>query len=258
MTDHAGSGRYGDVDYESTGSGYGARRRTDPRIAAHVLRALADSATIVNVGAGSGSYEPADRAVTAVEPSASMRAQRPPHLGPAVDGTAEHLPFPDDSFDAAMAMVTVHQWSDWRAGIAEMRRVARGPVVVLTFDPATLNGWWLNDYLPELFVAEARRYPTIDELREALGSRTQVVPIPIPLDCVDGFTEAFYGRPEAFLDPDVRAAQSAWQFADPAAIDVGLRRLADDLAQGVWDQRYGHLRTQPEQLGAVRLLVGLP
>ena len=247
---------YGDVDYEATGAGYGARRRTDPRIAAIVHHALGDSRSVVNVGAGAGSYEPDDRDVVAVEPSASMRAQRPVDAGPVVNATAEALPFADASLDAAMAMVTVHQWSNWRRGIAEMRRVARGPVVVLTFDPLSLHRWWLNDYVPELFIGEAPRYPRIDALREAIGGRTRVIPVPIPLDCVDGFTEAFYGRPEAFLDDSVRAAQSAWQFATPEAVCSGLGRLAADLQDGSWDHRYGMLRTQPEHLGAVRLVVG--
>ena len=249
---------YGDVDYEATGAGYGARRRTDPRIAAIVHAALGDSHSVLNVGAGAGSYEPDDRAVIAVEPSASMRAQRPAHAGPVVNATAEALPFPDDSFDAAMAMVTVHQWSDWRRGVAEMRRVARGPVLVLTFDPRRLDCWWLNEYVPELFLGEAPRYPTIDALREAIGGATRVIPVPVPLDCVDGFTEAFYGRPEAFLDDAVRAAQSAWQFAEAEAVRSGLAGLADDLADGMWDRRYGSLRTQPEHLGAIRLVVGTP
>ncbi|MEI2731016.1 MAG: class I SAM-dependent methyltransferase [Dermatophilaceae bacterium] len=254
----SGQKPYGDVDYEATGSDYGYRRRTDPRIATLVWEALGPAESVVNVGAGAGSYEPADRAVTAVEPSASMRAQRGAHLSPAVAATAEDLPFPDDTFDAAMAIVTVHQWTNWRRGVAEMCRVARGPVVILTFDPLEMSSWWLNDYVPELFVAEAARYPTIEQLRDALGGATRVVVVPIPLDCVDGFTEAFYGRPEAFLDPAVRAAQSAWQFADPAALTSGLSRLSHDLADGTWDAAYGHLRTQPEQVGAVRLVLGTP
>lgn len=257
MSDGA-QGAYGDVDYEATGAGYGGRRQTDPRIAAIVWAALGSASTVLNVGAGAGSYEPPDRAVTAVEPSASMRAQRDPRKAPAIDATAEDLPFPDDSFDAAMATITIHQWANWRRGVAEMRRVTRGPIVILTFDPTALAGWWLGDYVPELFVAEAARYPTIAQLQEAVGGSAQVVAVPIPLDCVDGFTEAFYGRPEAFLDPAVRAAQSAWQFADQAAITTGLDRLARELADGTWDAAYGRLRTQPELLGAVRLVIGTP
>jgi hypothetical protein len=248
----------GDVDYEATGHGYAGRRRTDPRIAALVHAALGDARTVVNVGAGAGSYEPSDRAVVAVEPSAQMRAQRPTDSAPVVDATAEDLPFTDDEFDAAMATVTIHQWRDWTRGLRELRRVASGPVIVLTFDPDAVPAWWLADYVPELFQAEAARYPAIDAVRDVLGGTATATHVPIPLDCTDGFTEAFYGRPEAFLDPDVRAAQSAWQFADASVVAAGLDRLAADLASGAWDARWGHLRSQPEFSGAVRLVVGLP
>jgi SAM-dependent methyltransferase len=168
---------------------------------------------------------------------------------------AENLPFGDDSFDAAMATVTIHQWHDWERGLRELRRVSRGPVVILTFDAGALPCWWLNDYVPELFSAEATRYPAIDAICAVLGGTCRVSAVPVPLDCTDGFTEAYYGRPEAFLEPAVRAGQSAWQFADPAAVAAGLDRLAADLASGEWDLRYGHLRTQPEFVGAVRLVV---
>ncbi|MGC3993918.1 MAG: methyltransferase domain-containing protein [Propionicimonas sp.] len=248
----------GDVDYEATGVGYAGRRRPDPRIAALVHAALGDARTVVNVGAGAGSYEPADRDVVAVEPSAQMRAQRPHGSAPVVDATAENLPFPDGAFEAAMATVTIHQWRDPAAGLRELRRVSSGPVVVLTFDPAAVPEWWLDEYVPELFAAEAARYPTIDAVCTALGGVTSVARVLIPLDCTDGFTEAFYGRPEAFLDPAVRAAQSAWNFADPPTIAAGLDRLAADLASGAWDARHGHLRSQPWFHGAVRLVVAVP
>ncbi len=245
----------GDVDYEATGGGYASLRRPDPRIAALVDRALGNARTVVNVGAGAGSYEPADREVVAVEPSVRMRSQRPAGSAPVVDATAEDLPFADDAFDAAMATVTIHQWQDWERGLRELRRVSRGPVVVLTFDPDVLSGWWLADYVPELFGAEAPRYPGIDAIVAVLGGTTEVSALPVPLDCTDGFVEAYYGRPEAFLDPAVRAAQSAWQFADPEAVAAGLDRLADDLTSGEWDARHGHLRTQPELVCAIRLVV---
>jgi SAM-dependent methyltransferase len=248
----------GDVDYEATGAGYAAGRRPDPRIAELIRSALGDAGTVVNVGAGAGSYEPADREVVAVEPSASMRAQRPPGSAPVIDATAEQLPFADNAFEASMATVTIHHWRDWEAGLRELRRVSSGPVVVLTFDPDAVAGWWLSEYEPELFRAEAGRYPPIAAIREVLGGQVSVRAVPIPLDCTDGFTEAFYGRPEAFLDPGVRAAQSAWQFAEPSVIQAGLERLASDLAAGLWDARYGALRTQPALDGAVRLVVGLP
>src|SRR5690349_10208953 len=153
----------GDFDYERFGGGYSAQRRTDPRVASHVWAALGDAETVLNVGAGAGSYEPEDRYVVAVEPSAAMRAQRPPGR-PAVDAAAEALPFDDDSFDAAMAMITVHQWRDLERGLAELRRVARGPVVILTFDPDALLDFWLADYVPELLEAERPRMPPLDVL----------------------------------------------------------------------------------------------
>ena len=210
----------GDFDYERAGAGYARLRRTDPRLAAHVHAALGDARTVLNVGAGAGSYEPEDRYVVAVEPSAAMRAQRPAGR-PAVDAVAEALPFDDDSFDAAMAMITVHQWSDLERGLTELSRVARGPVVILTFDPDAMLDFWLADYVPEVFEAERPRMPTLS----ALGGEASAVPI--PLDCVDGFIEAYYGRPEAFLDPEIRAAQSAWE---KTGVDIGpgLTRLAED------------------------------
>jgi len=252
------AGAAGDVDYESTGDGYAVQRRPDPRIAAMVHAALGDARTVLNVGAGAGSYEPGDRYVAAVEPSAAMRAQRPAGAAPAIDATAERLPFDDDAFDAVMATVTVHQWADTATGLAELRRVARGPVVVLTFDGDALDRLWLAEYVPELMAAERRRYPAIDLIAAAVGRSAEVLPVPIPIDCVDGFTEAFYARPEMFLNPRVRAAQSAWGFVEDAAITRGIERLRADLASGAWDSRYGTLRTQPEFVGSLRLIVGRP
>ncbi len=248
----------GDFDYEVSGTGYAQRRRTDPRIAALVHAELGSAATVLNVGAGAGSYEPTDRTVTAVEPSAAMRAQRPAHLAPAVDATAEHLPFADDGFDAAMAMITVHQWSDTDRGLREMRRVARGPVVVLTFDADVLARFWLAEYVPELFAAERRRFPTIEHIREVLGGTSTVQAVPIPIDCVDGFGEAYYARPEAFLDPRVRQSQSGWGFVGATATRRGVGRLRADLTDGEWDRRHGSLRSQPQYVGGVRLVTAMP
>jgi hypothetical protein len=233
----------GDFDYDAGGGiGYSERRRTDPRIAAFVHEALGDARTVLNVGAGAGSYEPEGRYVVAVEPSAAMRAQR---STPAVIGVAEALPFDDDAFDAAMATVTIHQWRDAARGVAELRRVARR-VVILTFDQAAIPAWWLGEYVPEMLAGEAARYPAL----ETLGG--EVTPVPIPLDCSDGFIEAFYGRPEALLEPEVRRSQSAWAFGAHAQ---GLERLAEDLASGAWDSRHGHLREQPSFDGSLRLIV---
>lgn len=204
----------GDFDYDRHGHGYAGHRRADPRIATYVHRALGDPRTVLNVGAGAGSYEPDDRRVLAVEPSPVMRAQRPPHLLQAVDATAERLPFDNQAFDAAMAMVTVHQWPDPAAGLAELRRVASGPVVVLTFDPDALSRLWLAEYAP--------------------------------------------ARPEQFLDPAVRRAQSAWGFVSPAAQERAVTTLRADLDCGKWDEMYHDLRTQPQFDGALRMVVGQP
>lgn len=244
----------GDFDYESHGTGYAIQRRTDPRIARLVHGALGDARTILNVGAGAGSYEPADREVTAVEPSARMRAQRPADRTPAIDAVAEHLPFADHSFDAAMAMITIHQWSDSDQGLRELRRVSRGPVVILTFDGDALDTLWLAGYAPELIEAERHRYPAIEHVCEVLGGTVTVTPVPIPIDCVDGFTEAFYGRPERFLDEAVRRGQSAWGFVDAESEARSVSRLRADLESGEWDRRHGHLRVQPEFIGALRLI----
>jgi SAM-dependent methyltransferase len=244
----------GDFDYEAHGTGYTVQRRTDPRIAELVHTALGSARTVVNVGAGAGSYEPQDRQVTAVEPSALMRAQRPTYLSAAIDAVAEDLPFADNSFDAAMATVTIHQWPDVDRGLRELRRVSRGRVVVLTFDADALDLLWLADYVPELITAERRRYPAIQHIVQVLGGTATVTPVPIPEDCVDGFTEAYYARPERFLDPAVRQSQSAWGFIDPAAEQAGIDRLRADLESGEWDRRYGTLRSEPTFIGSLRLI----
>ena len=244
----------GDVDYSRYGEGYAVRRQTDPRIASLILSALGPVRTVLNVGAGAGSYEPSDRPVIAVEPSPAMLAQRRPQGSVAVQAVAGALPIGDGSVDASMATVTIHQWPDPVAGLAEMRRVTLGPVVVLTFDPTALDLLWLARYSPELYAAEARRYPTIDSVVAALGPGATSTPVPVPFDCVDGFTEAFYGRPEAFLDPAVRRSQSAWSFVPPEAEARAVASLADDLATGRWDEHHGHLRTQPTFTGSLRLV----
>jgi SAM-dependent methyltransferase len=248
----------GDFDYETGDIDYTAVRRTDPRFAAAIEAALGDARTVINVGAGAGSYEPAEREVTAVEPSAAMRAQRPEHLAPAVEAVAERLPFPDDSFDAAMATVTIHHWDDLDAGLRELRRVSRGPVVILTFDAPELRRLWLADYIPELAAVECRRFPSIDHVVRILGGDVEVQELPIPRDCVDGFGEAFYARPEAFLDPAVRQAQSGWRFVDDAVVETAMSRLARDLESGSWDRRYGSWRSAPSYRGSVRLVIARP
>jgi SAM-dependent methyltransferase len=249
-------GSAGDADYGSIGEGYALIRQPDPRIAAQFHEPFGAARTVLNVGAGAGSYEPMDRVVTAVEPSASMRAQRPRGLAPAIDATADALPFPDDSFDASMASVTIHQWPDPAAGLREMRRVTTGAVVILTFDPVPPVDWWLIDYVPELFEVEGRRMPPIDSIRSALGGRTEVRTVLLPADCTDRFGQALFARPEQLLDASVRRAMSAWSFIGPQVTDAFVARLADDLATGAWDANYGTFRSMPEFDGGLRLVIG--
>jgi SAM-dependent methyltransferase len=251
-------GSAGDADYGAIGQSYANYRQPDRRIAARISQALGSARTVLNVGAGAGSYEPAGRVVSPVEPSASMRAQRPPGLATAVDATAEHLPFADDSFDAAMTTFSVHQWADLGAGLREVRRVTRGPIVILTGDPDRLQRFWLEEYAPEVIDTEAHRYPSVAILAEGLGTPVDVDVVPVPLDCTDGFNEAYYGRPEMLLDPAARRSCSAWSFVEPAVHERFARDLGRDLADGTWDARYGHLRTQPTFDGSLILVTSRP
>jgi SAM-dependent methyltransferase len=251
-------GSAGDADYSRIGDGYARIRQPDPRIAARILAALGDARTVLNVGAGAGSYEPVDREVTAVEPSASMRAQRPSWLTTAIDATSDALPFTDDSFDASMATVTVHQWPDRAAGLAEMRRVTRGPVVIMTFDPVPPQWWWLLDYAPEVLEVDARRMPAIADLVTELGGNAEVIPVPVPADCIDGFGQAFFARPERLLEREVRKAMSAWSFVPDDVVDRFVHELSRDLASGEWDRRYGDFRRLAEFDAGLRIVVGRP
>jgi len=220
--------------YDRIGIGYAAYRRPEPRIAARIDAALGDARTVMNVGAGAGSYEPAGRTVVAVEPSMEMVRQRVPSAGPAVRGTAEALPFRDRSFDAAMAVLTIHHWSDARRGLAEMRRVARDRVAILTWDPEH-PGWWLvRDYLPEIPEMDRETFPTLATVEDALGP-VEVHPVPVPADCSDGFLGAYWRRPESYLDAGARSAISA--FAKLRDADARIARLRADLADGTWERR---------------------
>ncbi len=223
--------------YDTIGIDYAHLRKPDPRIAAVIEEALGKARTVLNVGAGTGSYEPAQRQVTALEPSIGMIRQRPAHAAPVVQGVAEKLPFPDGSFDAAMAVLTVHHWSDQAAGLREMRRVATGPVVVLTYDPA-FRGFWLADYLPALVALDEAQMPPLSRYAECLGPVT-VSNVPIPHDCTDGFLCAYWRRPSAYLDPRVRKAISSfWKVGD---VSAALERLKQDIERGVWHERHVHL-----------------
>jgi SAM-dependent methyltransferase len=241
--------------YDTIGTAYSVTRRTEPRIAAQVWAALGDARTVLNIGAGTGSYEPTDRHVTAVEPSAVMRAQRAEDAARCVAATAESLPFDDQSFDAAMAFATVHHWQDPVAGLREMRRVARRVVVFTcdTSDESWLNRFWLTrDYLPEAAALRVGR-PSLAELADAIGA--QMESVLIPWDCVDGFFEAYWRRPEAYLDEDVRRGISVWAKVGPVAELRAVRSLRDDLASGRWLERNRDLvDLEAAELG-LRLLI---
>jgi SAM-dependent methyltransferase len=240
--------------YDTIGTGYTVTRRTEPRIAAQIWAALGDARTVLNVGAGTGSYEPRDRHVLAVEPSALMRAQRLPEAATCVAGAAENLPFCDQSFDAEMAVCTVHHWQDAIAGLREMRRVARR-VVVFLFDTSDPGHFWLTrDYLPEFADLPACRVlASLPELAGAIGARLE--PVLIPWDCADGFFEAHWRRPEAYLDDNVRRGVSVWAGVGPEAEERTVRSLRADLASGRWAERNGDLLDlEAAELGA-RLLI---
>ncbi|WP_207125017.1 MerR family transcriptional regulator [Actinocatenispora comari] len=241
--------------YEVIGSAYPATRRTESRIAERIWAALGDARTVLNVGAGTGSYEPPDRDVTAVEPSAVMRAQRPDGAAPCVAASAESLPFEDRSFDAAMAVSTVHHWPDPVAGLREMRRVARR-VVVFTYDAST-TGWrdrfWLTrDYLPE-FADLLAGWPSLTDMTRAIGGRAE--PVLVPWDCTDGFFEAHWRRPEAYLDEQVRRAVSVWTRVGPRAERRAVERLRADLASGRWAERNRDLLDLDAAELGLRLLI---
>ena len=226
--------------YDTIGQRYARQRRPDPRIAARLISALGDARSVLNVGAGAGSYEPLDRSVVAVEPSAVMLAQRPPDAALAVQARAEALPFPSGVFDAVMGVLTLHHWMDRAGGLAECARVARQRVVLLTWDPDADAFWLVKEYLPQFAEVDRRQFPPMSEYEKAFGVETNVhiEPVPVPRDCVDGFLAAYWARPSAYLDPAVRAGISS--FALPGA-EAGLARLAADVASGSWHSRHGHL-----------------
>ena len=227
--------------YDAIGIGYKRYRRPDRRIAAAILEALGDAATVVNVGAGAGSYEPIDRAVVAVEPSFAMIRQRPAGSAAVVQASATDLPFRDAAFAAALAVLTVHHWPDRGRGLRELARVAQHRLVILTWDPATSGFWLVEDYFPAIVEIDRQILPPMEELRQILG-HIEVSPLLIPYDCTDGFLGAYWRRPHAYLNPGVRGAIST--FAKISDVESGLTRLRGDLADGTWERRYGHLLGQ--------------
>jgi SAM-dependent methyltransferase len=241
--------------YDEIGQGYHAYRRPDPRVAAAIRRALGAADTVVNVGAGAGSYEPTDRATIAVEPSAAMIAQRRPGTPPVVQASATHLPFRDAAFAAALAVLTVHHWPDRAAGLAELARVSRDRVVLLTWDPDSTGFWLVDEYFPEIGAIDRPIFPTLGELRHLLGA-IEARPLPVPHDCTDGFLGAYWRRPEAYLDPGVRGAMST--FTRMRDVEPGVARLRRDLDDGTWLRRHAGLLDQTELDLGYRLVVARP
>jgi SAM-dependent methyltransferase len=236
--------------YDSIGINYAQLRKPDPRIAAAIQAALGPAQTVLNVGAGTGSYEPVDRQVTAVEPSLEMIRQRSPSAAKVVQASAENLPFDDDAFDASMAILTIHHWPNKEMGLREMRRVTRGRIVLLTFDPSRRP--WLTDYFPELATLDEAQMPAMSHYQRWLGA-VSVVPLPVPHDCSDGFLYAYWRRPEMYLDARMRSGSSS--FWAMGSTETGLQRLRQDLETGEWKRRYAELLTQDTYDAGYRLVV---
>jgi SAM-dependent methyltransferase len=234
------------ADYDDIGGGYTTTRGEDPRLAAAIWEALGDARTVLNVGAGTGHYEPRDREVIALEPSEVMIAQRPPHAAPVIRGSAEAIPFEDDHFDAAMAILSDHHWARREQGLREMVRVARRRVVLFNADPGSFARFWFSDeYLPEFYDLMEQRYrkPGVweRELSELLGGSVRFVSVPIPHDCIDGFYGAWWKRPQAFLDPRVRAGISVFSRVTRQQVERAVTRLKADLESGAWQARHRDL-----------------
>jgi SAM-dependent methyltransferase len=246
------------TDYNRIGREYTHTRQPDPRIAALISEALGDIRSVVNVGAGAGSYEPRQIQVVGVDPSMTMIRQRPSGSAPAVLARAESLPFRSRSFDAALAVLTIHHWTSIVAGLAELRRVATRRVVILTYDPAYSERFWLaSHYLPEIIDLDRESLPTSGQLHEWL-SEIDVREVPIPYDCKDGFQGAFWRRPEAYLDPVIRRGISTFAKLPADALNRGLARLADDLRSGRWERLFGYLRTRDSADLGYRLIIAKP
>lgn len=239
--------------YDTIGRGYAAQRLPEPSWAAVVSRALGDARRVVNVGAGAGSYEPTDRDTVAVEPSRRMIDQRPPGSAPVVQARAEALPVADGAADVALAVLTTHHWSDPAAGLAELRRAAPRQVV-LTWDPAVTARWWLvADYLPEI-AGHERSLATLDAVVAGLPG-AEVIVLPVPARCADGVLGAYWARPAAYLDPDVRQGMSSLALLSPRLVERAMARLAADLRSGAWHRRYGDMLAQASADIGYRLVV---
>lgn len=238
--------------YDRIGRGYATTRRPDPRIARRIHDALGGARSVLNVGAGAGSYEPEAARVVAVEPSGEMIAQRASAV-PVVRATAGALPFAPNSFDAAMAVLTIHHWGDWRAGVAEMQRVTTSRIVFLTWDPEAGAGFWLLDYFPGILELDRGRFPPVDEMLAATGGRSYE--LPVPHDCSDGFLGAWWREPAAYLDARLRAAMSGFVMLPDDELERGLARLEADIDSGAWERRHGALREREAVDLGYRLVV---
>jgi SAM-dependent methyltransferase len=236
--------------YDRIGIHYAELRKPDPRLAEIIHGALATARTVLNVGAGTGAYEPTDRSVLAVEPSLEMIRKRSPSAARVIQASADKRPFEDKSFDASMAILTVHHWPDKQAGLREMRRVTQGPIVLLTFDPT--HRPWLTDYLPELAAPDEAQMPAMADYERWLGN-VRITPVPVPHDCSDGFLYAYWRRPAAYLDPFIRSGSSSfWAIRD---VEAGLQALRHDLETGAWERRYAALRDRESYDAGYRLVV---
>jgi SAM-dependent methyltransferase len=224
--------------YDLIGQQYSTGRKSDPRIEALVHAQLTHAASVLNVGAGTGSYEPLSLSGISIEPSTTMIRQRKPDNFPVVQGQAENLPFPNKSFDAVMGVMTIHHWSDVAQGLKELKRVARNTIVLMTHDP-NHDGFWLDHYLPDRRLLDQHEMPPIQSITKILGA-CQILPVPIPFDCHDGFYGAYWRRPEAYLNPNVRRNISL--FARLQDTEGAMNRLSNDLATGCWHQQFGHLK----------------
>jgi SAM-dependent methyltransferase len=242
--------------YDRIGRGYARTRREDPRLAQRIHSALGDSRTVVNVGAGTGSYEPRDRYVIAIEPSDVMASQRPPDLPPAIRSSAGTIPLRDQSVDAAMAILTLHHWDqEQELGVRELRRVTRGPIVILTYDPEISGRMWLMaDYLREVAKLDHQVFPRVEKLASWLGGTTNVATVEIPNDTPDWTLGSFWAHPERVLDPAARDATSGFARMPPAVVDRVTEAVRRDLKSGAWDRRHGHLRELPGFDAGLRLI----
>lgn len=238
--------------YDAIGRSYSTRRRSDPRLATRIAALIGRDGTVLNVGAGTGSYEPIHSRVIAVEPSAVMISQRSASAAPVVRAVAEALPFRGQAFDVVLAVLTIHHWNDQKRGLEECARVARERVVLLTWDPQADGFWLVRDYFPEILSIDRKIFPSMESLGTVLGP-VDVYPVPIPGDCVDGFLGAYWQRPEAYLDPEVRAGISS--FSSLPRLEQNLERLERDLASGCWERRNAHLRECSELDVGYRLVV---